>query len=396
MAASTITRDTWTNDSGTAATPVGDGTLINNSALQNHIYARIDELFAGAGSYGTFTLGGRLAAEGFGSHAFSAGGTGNNSVDIRNTTPGTTNFAAVHLGNDGSATAAQLAMTSSTYTATGFVPQDGLLIQCGRAGGISFGTNHASGAIRFYTGSAAEAARLTPAGTLFLNDTTDATLADHGMCINHGAASGFSLTLKHSGVSRASGSGEADTFGMLGIQNANGGLSVYGMTAAGAGALPALELNAHGDTGTGDTTKNTAANGFVAIRASKNNTTIGANENVLAVINFNTTRFILDADGDSHQDVGTAWTNFDDHDDVALLHALSAGVSRKDDPLRRAFGRLLTRHRGTLERHRIVTFNRDGHHFINWNRAHMLTIGAVRQLGMQLQAMQARLRALEA
>ena len=39
--ASTITRDAWTNDTGTAATPNADGTILNNSVLQNqHLCAR--------------------------------------------------------------------------------------------------------------------------------------------------------------------------------------------------------------------------------------------------------------------------------------------------------------------------------------------------------------------
>jgi hypothetical protein len=64
MAASTITRDTWTNDTGTAANPNADGTVINNAALQNNVYARVDELFSGAGSYTTLTIGGKISVEG--------------------------------------------------------------------------------------------------------------------------------------------------------------------------------------------------------------------------------------------------------------------------------------------------------------------------------------------
>ena len=36
-----------------------------------------------------------------------------------------------------------------------------------------------------------------------------------------------------------------------------------------------------------------------------------------------TKRFIFDSDGDSHQDVGTAWTNFDSHDDAAITRSLA-------------------------------------------------------------------------
>ena len=103
------------------------------------------------------------------------------------------------------------------------------------------------------------------------------------------------------------------------------------------------------------------------------------------------TRFILDTDGDSHQDVGTAWTNFDFLQDVDALTALSVGLSAPDDPVRAAFGHLLEAYRPALEEHRIVTFNPDGHHFINWSRTHMLMMGAVRQQAQQLAALEARL-----
>jgi hypothetical protein len=36
MAASVITTDTWTDDTGTPAAPNGDGTTLNNNVLQNH------------------------------------------------------------------------------------------------------------------------------------------------------------------------------------------------------------------------------------------------------------------------------------------------------------------------------------------------------------------------
>ena len=61
--ASTITRTTWTNDSGTAVAPVGDGTVLNNAALQA-IYDKIDQLLAGAAPYNPLILGGSLQADG--------------------------------------------------------------------------------------------------------------------------------------------------------------------------------------------------------------------------------------------------------------------------------------------------------------------------------------------
>ena len=394
MAASTITRDTWTNDTGTPLLPNGDGTLLNNSVLQNHIYARIDAMFAGAGAYTTFTLGGILSAEGFGTHLFSAGGTGGNLFRIRNTTAGSTNFAAVEFGNDATGSAAAIYCLSSTYTTSGYLVQDSMVIDTTRGGGLSIVSSHVNGGMRFYVGGSTERARLTNTGQLLVGDTSNADFADAGLTVK--SADGKGMALKYSGLARAAGVFETDTFGQCSVQGGNGGLKVYGAAQAAHGTQPCLELGAHGDTGTGDTTKSVTGQGFVVIRAQENNAGIGVDENILAVINHNTTRFILDADGDSHQDVGTAWTNYDDHDDLALLHALSAGVSRTDDPLRQTFGRFLAVHKATLERSRIVTFNKDGHHFINWSRAHMLAIGAIRQIGMRQLDILARLDALEA
>lgn len=44
--ASTISRATWTNDSGTAANPNGDGTILNNTRLQQDVYDKVDALVA--------------------------------------------------------------------------------------------------------------------------------------------------------------------------------------------------------------------------------------------------------------------------------------------------------------------------------------------------------------
>lgn len=61
--ASTITRTTRTNDTGTAANPNGDGTVLNNAELQAQ-YAAIDQMFAGASPYNPFIFGGAVQADG--------------------------------------------------------------------------------------------------------------------------------------------------------------------------------------------------------------------------------------------------------------------------------------------------------------------------------------------
>lgn len=148
--ASTITRFSWTDDTGTPASPVGDGTIINNAQLQL-IFDRIDQLFSGAGSYTTLTLGGLLAVDGFGQHAFSSGGTGGGRLLIRNTTAGTGNYAELAVGNDTVANAGRIAHTSTTFTPSGYLRSDATIIDTARVGGISVAATHASGIITLQT-----------------------------------------------------------------------------------------------------------------------------------------------------------------------------------------------------------------------------------------------------
>lgn len=140
--------------------------------------------------------------------------------------------------------------------------------------------------------------------------------------------------------------------------------------------------------GTAAAAKSTSAEGamsfFGRLKSGTNAGALGANANIVVFAEGTSTRFILDADGDSHQDVGTAWTNFDTHDDVALLNLLAAKVSRPSDPLRRSFGRWLRQNRSDLEKAKLVTFNRDGHHFVNMSRLTMLHTGALRQIGARI------------
>jgi hypothetical protein len=499
MAASTITRDTWTNDSGTPANPVGDGTLIGNTQLQNHIYARIDELFAGAGAYATLTLGGKLAAEGFGTHTFAAGGSGAHLISVRNTAAGTTNVAGYELGNDASASAGALRVTASSFTASGSSPQDGLALVGGRAGGISIAAEHASGALRFYTGGTTlrtwidsagncyigtagsgtprrlqivgagaatisdgsdkgasvlvsdtgggagnggaiefgagygsfaqpyfaaikgsltgsgdntvgdvtiwtrpvstdsgltELARLTNLGMLLLGDTANAKMT-RGLTVNQGGADDEIITIKSSDVAHAfTNDTEADSYGTIRkAANASGGISMSGYTS------DSNAVHITGQYTNGDATKGTTAAAPLVLVGNKLNVNtagaMGANENILVVRNNTTTRFILDADGDSHQDVGTAWTNFDAFDDLALLNGLSAALAPDGDPLKMQFAGWVKAHRSELERLRLVTFNEDGHHFINWSRLHMVAIGAIRQVSARISTLERTIHALD-
>jgi len=241
---------------------------------------------------------------------------------------------------------------------------------------------------------------------LFINDTAtgDMTL---GLCINQGApdTADALIVFKSSDVAHSfTDLVEADTAGVITKANdCEGGLLIDAF--AETGARDAVHIR--GSVTTEDLSKSTSRFGPIVLNGafldSNTRGAMNSNANLVAIRNNGTTRFIFDGDGDSHQDVGTAWTNFDDYDDVSLLHALSAGVSQAIDPVREQFGQLLDDHREFLESHKLVTFNDDGHHFINWSRTHMLVIGAVRQqaerlaeLGVKLEVAERKLAAIGA
>jgi hypothetical protein len=178
------------------------------------------------------------------------------------------------------------------------------------------------------------------------------------------------------------------------FEAAVGGLLLTGLKDSGGVAGKALTLR--GLLGeAADTTKSTAGIGIVsidaAVKSGSGATTAGANENLLTVRSYTTTRFILDADGDSHQDVGTAWTNFDAEDDTEILDALAIAVAREEDPIRLGITNFIENHRETLERLRLVSFNENGHHFVNMSRLTMLLVGAVRQQSVRLASTERRL-----
>ena len=76
------------------------------------------------------------------------------------------------------------------------------------------------------------------------------------------------------------------------------------------------------------TTKDADSGAIVNVEAYKISGTSwglpGSNANIVRFGNGGTTKFIFDTEGDSHQDVGTAWTNFDDEPDALICR--SAGI----------------------------------------------------------------------
>ena len=191
---------------------------------------------------------------------------------------------------------------------------------------------------------------------------------------------------------------ETDTFAAVYKVNLSGGLKLEGYIGNFSGlARPGVEII--GTAYTADTARSTSAHAAIEVSGRLASGTgvasLGANSNIITFEDNGTVRFILDSDGDSHQDVGTAWTNYDTYDDAHLLTALSVHVSRPDDPIRENFREFLDTNRAALEDARLVTFNDDGHHFVNMSKLAMLHTGAIRQLSDRLQSALSRLELAE-
>ncbi len=475
MAGSLITRDSWTNDTGTPALPNADGTILNNSVLQNHVYARIDELLSGAGAYTTLRFGGLIAAEGFGTNDFSAGGTGVQLLQVRNSTAGTGNSTQLRLRNDdaGASSGALFVQTSTSYSPGAQYFQDALTVECNRNGGMviaATGTG-ANAVIRFMTnptpvvrgviGAFGNLTWTANGAHTFTADENNATALEVRQ-LNSGVTASAQLQLGNNGVSaacrlihtstgftpgsvytadafivdaqrvggitisasHASGAIRFHTGGSTTYQwimhnsgafemadpdvahgittvaatAAYGQLFIYDVVAGGLIVAGLTELNV-GLRLAGMVTTETAVRTTSALapiildanlRSGASTVALAGDQNLVVIRNATTTRFILDSDGDSHQDVGTAWTNFDDRDDCQALTALAYHVSRADDPwkarIRSLFGRDLEAFgpRSVLEAAKLVVFNADGHHFVNMSKLTMLHTGALRQLHERL------------
>ena len=240
-----------------------------------------------------------------------------------------------------------------------------------------------------------EKARLTSGGMLLLGDTVNAKMTQ-GLTLNQGASDDEILALKSSDIAHGvTTRAETDTYALFAKgSGANGSLLIRGFADGGSQGV-VVRGHAPDD----DTTKTTGAVGYIRLEARKHrgpgDQAAGADANVLVVSNSGTVTHILDGEGDSHQDIGTAWTNFDDFDDLGILESLSMALAQPGGELKEVFRGFLEYNRPWLADHKIVTFNQDGHHFINWSRFHMVTAGALRQVGRRLINIEREMRALK-
>ena len=169
------------------------------------------------------------------------------------------------------------------------------------------------------------------ANILYANESANANMTV-GATFNQGSNDNEILAFKSSDVAQSvTDVAEADTYGTMQKSYGDyGGLKIRGLVGGDAqGQALLLEgITSHASPQSAKGTANNAIiilAGYKASGSAKGN--LAANENVVAITGASGhTKFIFDADGDSHQDVGTAWTNFDDHDDVALTRSLGIAL----------------------------------------------------------------------
>jgi hypothetical protein len=207
-----------------------------------------------------------------------------------------------------------------------------------------------------------------------------------GITILQGPADDEALAFKSSDVAHGmTGQCETDTYLLFEKHSAtSGGGAIEGYSE------DIVGFRVLGAATNADTTKSAAASAALLLYAGKKSgtgfTTLGTNENLVAISNSGSVRFIFDADGEGYQAGGTAWIDMDEHDDVGLLQTVRDMMLATRDPLRREMAEFIRDNRERLEALKLVVFNEGADPFINMSRLTMLLTGAVRQVAARMAA----------
>jgi hypothetical protein len=166
--------------------------------------------------------------------------------------------------------------------------------------------------------------RLHAGGALFVNDSANANMTI-GETINVGANVNEAFTIKQSAVAHGmTDIAETDSAATM-TTGASGGLTLRSYSETGMTSTITVQ-GFSTDVNTGRAT-NSTGNGIVVLSGSKKSSatvgTVGANANLVSISDNGTNRFIFDSDGDSHQDVGTAWTNYDTEEDAQICRSVA-------------------------------------------------------------------------
>lgn len=227
-------------------------------------------------------------------------------------------------------------------------------------------------------------------GNVQVGTGTAFTGMTRGLYLDQGAADDFILAFGSSDIAHGMTSiAETQAYFVAAKQDANaGGAALVGFAETGVSIGLFLAANVTD----GNTTKSTAGlAGVVARSSKKSGTSIGAHgsdENIFAVRNHTSTKFIVDAEGDIHYD-GTANT-YDDYDDVQLVRALDHALAPANI-VRNQFDAWLKYNRADVVAAGILS---DGG-FVNLTQLTRLHSGAIWQMHTQMMELRQEIAALK-
>ena len=192
----------------------------------------------------------------------------------------------------------------------------------------------ANGVLALCATSGGDALTVGTSGLIGINETANGNMTI-GLTIDQDANGDQIFALKMSGVTQpATGVAETDTYYDIGVVATNsGGARLRGFKDGDGGASKAIEIQGIlGENVTG--TKSTSGLGICNFDnyvsdGSTSITTPNVNGNLVSMQSGGSTKFIFDADGDSHQDVGTAWTNMDNEPDALITRSVGIVMDPK-------------------------------------------------------------------
>ena len=179
-------------------------------------------------------------------------------------------------------------------------------------------------AMKFHT-AGNEKMRLSSAGVLLIGQTTTSE-ANVGVVINQGGHNTPIMVYMSSAFTHGLSAAQENVYFRQsrlhptqgGILNVAYGTGVYGY---------AIQTTV----GSHQTTRSTSGYGpfdvDTYLKSGSSQVGPGANVNIVTFRSGGATRFIFDSEGDSHQDVGTTWTNFDWAEDAQITRSLGIFLS---------------------------------------------------------------------
>ena len=198
-----------------------------------------------------------------------------------------------------------------------------------------------------------------------------------GLCLQQGAIDSSIMTFKSSDVAHGiTNTAETDTYGFFQkVNGASGGLKMFGFSEG----ESALQIDA--DYTTDNTTKGTGATCPLQFNIRKKDGTgtgsPGADANMFSVTNNGQTKFIVDEDGDIHNDGSV--TAYDNYEDAQLVRAFD--LSHGKGVIDSKFDKFISYNHEALADMKLVGREEDGtpNHFVNVTGMQRLHNGAIWQ-----------------